>query len=480
MPKRFLTESYEAFGRWQKLGDDTATLPGQLRFDPVSGLSLTLVGHFGGAVAALGDMEDDSSCVLLGTTSDVPITLYQCRKSGTAIRFPGEGSTTYRAGFAVIGGHDDGSGEFVTSRVTARIPLLDAWVPVSGLQTTIEQTADDQLSRFSNSYSPAQELSINFSWGEIQISPAASLLGATTTVNREARIVEWLDITIELNEEESFGDVLNNRVGPLVDLATLLTSYPAEPTYVGLVIPRSDDSGATDGGSVTLDVLYQAANATAPAVDRVDWSRFLVPPTDTRTPSFEVLAQRWFECRGRFKRSMDMLFGMERSPRGTFTEVRFLTLCHAAEAMHRDQPLPQHRWTSARYKEIQTAAIDAVDDPETQAVLKAQLRFANDVTLRERLIALRDQSIGPSSDLVSDEAVARIVRARNRLTHSSTSELRGLEATEDLYYLTKCVLWILRCGFLSALGFSPEETGALVRQNREFQWLAEAYLSKVE
>ena len=175
---------------------------------------------------------------------------------------------------------------------------------------------------------------------------------------------------------------------------------------------------------------------------------------------------------------MDMVFGMERSPRGTYTEVRFLTLCHAAEAMHRDQPLPQERWTKQEYKALQASASGALsDDDDTKAFLKEQLKFAKDLTLRERLKALRDWALGsdPDTSVISDAVIARIVKARNNLTHSSTKDLARLEDSPGLHYLSQYVVWLMRACFLVELGLTPEQVSSRLESSDQFRWLQKSF-----
>lgn len=478
MAKHLLTESHRHIGRWHVLGHEAEELPGELTYDPEVGLRLKIVGLFGGfpRVMREGDATEQHP-VILGSTAKHEITLYNCAQVNKQINMPGDGSTTFRAVFAVIGGHADGEDLPSVDEMVVRIPLLDAWHPESGLGMQMTQSPEMHLTEYSNSYSPPPSVEVELPWGQIKIVPAATFHHSNSTADRTSSITEWLDIAIVLSEEEAVDVVLNERISPLVDLATLLTSYPAQITYLGLQAQVVGLDDVLMEMRQTMDVLFQPSFAgTLPPV-KVDERRFLLPPKAEDCPSVEDLLTRWYECRDRLKRSMDMVFGMERSPRGTYTEVRFLTLCHAAEAMHRDQPLPQERWTRQEYKALQASALDALADDATRAFLKEQLKYAKDLTLRDRLMALRDWALGADlgTAMISDAVIARIVKARNNLTHSSTKDLARFDDSPDLYYLSQYVIWLMRACFLIELGLNREQVSALLASSTQFRWLQASF-----
>ncbi len=478
MVKHLLTESHRFIGRWHVLGHEHEALPGELTYDPEMGLRLEVVGLFGGFPGSMREGDPyERHPVILGSTSKHQITLFNCAQVNQQINIPGVGSTTFRAVFAVVGTQADGADLPTVDEMVVRIPLLDAWHPVSGLGMQMTQTPEMRLEEYATSYTPPSTIEADLPWGQIRIVPAANFHHSNSTVDRTASITEWLDVSIVLTAEESIDVILNERISPLVDLATLLTSYPAQITYLGLQAQVVGLDDEPIGMRETMDVLFQPSFAGTPAPAKVDEGRFLLPPNADDCPKTEELLTRWFACRDRLKRSMDMLFGMERSPRGTYTEVRFLTLCHAAEAMHRDQPLPQERWSKQEYKVLQASALGAVADEEAKAFLKEQLKYAKDLTLRDRLRALRDMALEADADppVISDAVLARIVKARNNLTHSSTKDLARIEDSPDLYYLAQYVVWLMRACFLIELGLTREQVTARVRASDQFRWLQKSF-----
>lgn len=475
MIKRLLTEKHRAVGHWHVAGHPDDLLPGELTYEPDRGLRLDVVGHFGGGFPqslSLGESGEEHA-VVLGETSDQEITLYGCTQANQTFKIPGHGSTTYQPSMALLGAHDSGEDPLSADQVTVRIPVLDAWIPMSGLSVSI--TSDDpegtSLKGYSNRYEPIEGLNIDLDWGRLRVTPAATFKGSGTFGDRSASINEWFDFVLELDEDTPFNDILNERVGPLVDLATLVTSHVATPIYIGLMAPVENLDGTPADRRSPLDVLFQQGWGDVSKDAKVEDRRFLLPARRPESPPVAEIVQRWYVSRNRFKRTMDMLFGMERSPRGTYTEVRFLTLSHAAEAMHRDQELPQERYTRTEYKHLQKAALDSIKDEAAKGFLKEQLRYAIDLSFKERLIALRDHSLGPGSNVISNEVITRIVKARNDLIHSSTSQLRRLESPASIYFLSQYVKWLIRSCLLLELGLNATDVAHLLQSNERFSWL---------
>jgi hypothetical protein len=473
-----LTHPYRFFGEWHVLDHDDEALAGDLTYEPDGGLRLDVVGHFGGIPSSVAEGDPvKSHPIVLGQTKNRQITLYGCTQVATSITIPGPGSTTYAPNFALFGAHDDGRDPFASTSVKVRIPLLDAWLPMSGLshEMHLDETSR-QFDEFVHRYKAQKPFEIDMPWGAIKVSPAATLGGAPTLVDRETRMSEWFDLTFRFSEPELVTDILADRVAPLVDLVSLLTLVPALPTYFALlesIGPRNSRPAATR--EIALDVLYHHPRAAEPT-PKVDSDRFLVRPDSPGVRPFPELVKTWYGARDAYQRSMDMLFGMERSPRGTYTEVRFLILCHAAEALHRDKPLPQERYTKSEYKSLQRRALAALaGEPAAEAFLKEQLRYANQLTLRERLVALRNAALGEDSEDISDDLIGRTVKARNNLTHSSTADLARLEDTGDLYYLAEYVVWLLRASFLAELGLSQSDVCEVLGDNRRFSWLKRSF-----
>jgi hypothetical protein len=475
MSRLLITEPARFVGTWHVLGNEDEALAGELTYDPEVGLRLEVIGHFGPIppVVREGD-ELRAYPVILGLTRNRQISLYVCSQVNSTIVIPGSGSTTYRPVFALFGAHEADPGLCFAKRVKIAIPLLDAWLPLSGLSH--EMHADATGAHFDeivHRYKTQKAFDIDLPWGSIRVVPSVNMSGSATFSDRNARMHEWFDLIFTFNEKEEIGDILNERVGPLVDLVTLLTSLPALPTYLAVleqVGPRHANLDAPRP-ELVMDILYGHPRAAEPE-PTADPDRFLVESGTPGMPSFADLVKVWFGSRARYQRAMDMAFGMERTPRGTYTEVRFLTLCHAAEALHRDQRLPQEHYSRTEYKALQQKALKSLaGDPEAQAFLKEQLRYANQLTLRERLVALRNSAVGEHSKLITDTVIGRVVTARNNLTHSSTADLKRLEDSADLYYLAQCVSWLIRSVFLAEVGLDPSQVSRVLEQSHQFSWL---------
>jgi hypothetical protein len=401
------------------------------------------------------------------------ITLHDCTRSGSTMSFPGRGSTIYTAGWAIFGTH--ANYPLTSNSITVRIPNLDGWLPIGGLATEFEAEQDGRrIKRLTGTYQPPPTVNFAIPGGHLDIVPAASFSASPTSLDRQVRFTEWFDVRLRLDEPMPVSEVLVTHLGPLADLTTLLTSRPAHLSRLGVMAAVESLDGTPLDVEMPLDILFHQFGASVNSRPLRE-SDFLLDPTDEETPTLEDLVTRWYDCRTKFKRSMDIAFGAERHPGQTYTEVKFLTICHAAEAFHRDHGLSQNRWTKSEYRDRREAALSAVQGTDMEPFVKDQLRHANDITLLERLRSLAAHALGQDQSLVSDDVLKRIKTARNNYTHSSTKELAKLDSAPDLHYLTQYTLWILRAGFLRELGLEPEQVTGVLLKNAHFSWLRNSF-----
>jgi hypothetical protein len=234
-------------------------------------------------------------------------------------------------------------------------------------------------------------------------------------------------------------------------------------------VQYAEGSGSSEYRQV-FDVVFNSSwrfNVDERPLDR----DFLIPP-DEALALFPGLVTAWYDCYNTYKRTVDMAFGVTRLGDGTPSETRFLTLCHAAEAMHRDSGLEQYRMNQPDYRRLGKSAVQALgDDTEAIAFLKEQLRHARSVSLRDRLQALRDAGADTEDQLISNTLIGRIVGARNNLVHGSTADGKYVHDPGLLYYLSEYVRWIIKLNLLTNLhleGFSAAQT---IRSNGRFDWL---------
>jgi hypothetical protein len=383
------------------------------------------------------------------------------------------GPTVYRASWAVVGGHPGDPSPLGASKVRARIPLLDSWLPAGGLSFSVPETAQVGETAYTIDFERVPDLVVDAEWGTVTIRQRCETVDPSPTGPRLASVREWFDVELEFPAEERIETVVNERVGAVLDFATLITGYTADLERLAVVCDVDRGNGRVHPEE--FDVLYARAGIGGTDLTEVDDERFLLDPTDPAVPSAEDLLGRWLEVRATYRRPASMLFGAQRSPKGTYTEVKFLTLCHGAEALHRDRDPGAERIPGDEWEALKEEMVSNISDPTFLAVFQEHLHFANKIALIGRLKALRDDAFGASSDVISDDILDAIKRDRNELVHSETARLGRLPRSDRLYYLGEYVILLMKACLLRDLGLTPAQTAAVVRGSPMYRYLQDSF-----
>lgn len=463
-----LTEPLRATGEWSILGSDQR-LSGELVYDPDSGIRLSLMGRFADLdPPATSPGLDRVERTITGWTPSLEVTLYGCTQTRA-----GMGPTVYRADWAVIGGHPDDPGLLGASKVRARIPLLDSWLPAGGLSFTVPETAQVGETAYTIDFKRVPDLVVEAGWGTVTIRQRCETVDPSPTGPRLASVREWFDIELGFPAEERIETVVNERVGAVLDFATLMTGYTADLERLAVVCDV--DHGNDHVYAEEFDVLYARSGIAGTDLTEVDDERFLLDPADPVVPSVEDLLGRWLEVRARYRRPASMLFGAQRSPKGTYTEVKFLTLCHGAEALHRDRDPGAERIPGEEWDVLKEQMLANVTDPGFREAFQEHLHFANKMALIDRLKALRDHAFGAESDVIGDGVLNAIKKDRNELVHSETARLGRLPRSDRLYYLGEYIALLMKACLLRDLGLTADQTGTVIETSPMHRYLRESF-----
>ncbi len=108
------------------------TVPGKLKFHPVEGLKLQLIGSFKGPKNFNTFLQLP---IILGLTSTgEPITLYKCYESQSHMSVPGFLSSSFIASFAFLGCHFKEEEEIRFDSLSINYSHLEEWTGITGFQ----------------------------------------------------------------------------------------------------------------------------------------------------------------------------------------------------------------------------------------------------------------------------------------------------------------------------------------------------------
>lgn len=456
MSEPWLSETCTWTGRWWLPDKPEESHAGFLTYDPLAGLELTLVGGFEDRIIrqeglnALVVVEGSRTWdVLHGVAGNKPVTLIDClatHSSSSGLGFGGPDKQTVQAHTALIGVHLSTPTDAVFVEAQAAIEDLLLWTGQGGLSASI--AVETQTQR------PTGESTISIApvaTREVEVAGAKVALQHWLTLpnyvqERRGTMAYARDtavLSVAPERPTTFGD-LDGMVQSIQDLVSLATHRGAAVLWCRLLVNREDPTGST---SIPRKVdLYQRRETVGdPDARSVDPHEMLFDLADL---PYEEVLPRWFEIRGRFRATCNMLLGM-RYGEGGYVEAQLITIAAAAEALH-DQLQHEPPIPPADFATLRQALVDAVP-VERREWIKSVV--SNRPSLRMRLNALADRLPKDCRNtLVPDvgEWAKRTARARNDLSHAGQSK----QTIDDMYAVVEVTKAVVLLNLLMELGLS--------------------------
>lgn len=192
---------------------------------------------------------------------------------------------------------------------------------------------------------------------------------------------------------------------------------------------------------------------------------------------FGLLLPRWFEIKGKFAATVNMIRGTWYMPDG-YLESELVVAVAAAESMHRALGLPPPI-AEAEFSDIRKTLLDTVSR-ERKAWLSGLLA-RNEPTLKERLVELahRPDSEAMGALVPDPETWAKKAReARNGIAHTGHASTLSLDELHAVARVTSAVVLL---NLLHEIGLSPEVLRKGVADNNRLRHaakLARAHLTR--
>jgi len=122
-----LFQSFSVKGDWWLPDKEDISIPGDLTFDKSEGLVLVLRGFFGDGVPAY-DSYSTQPTIILGDSSEGPLTLYQTYLTGWSMSGSGKYETTFTALYLFFGTHFVNENEMIFETMRISFSNLESWV----------------------------------------------------------------------------------------------------------------------------------------------------------------------------------------------------------------------------------------------------------------------------------------------------------------------------------------------------------------
>lgn len=472
-----LDKSAEWTGHWWLPDAAESTVPGVLRYDPVDGLRLDLIGGFEDRVlrqvrpGVLVDQGTKTWPVILGLADNKEVTLIDCWPSHSksyGVGFTGPHKQTIGAMTGLIGVHLSEIEHAAFTELRVSVENLGHWSSSSAFAGAIGIENDKMDGTGHISVSPVEEPCVTVDGTKLTLAHEHTLPHFDR--RRGETIGRMRDTVFVRLEPESPYTLASAREDARViqDLLSLATHRPSALLWMQLRLQDGSDETPHGHQQPPHDVeVYTDSTVQGDAEAQA------VGPRDVLFTCEEVpfadIVTRWWQTRRAFHAATNMVLGLRYAP-ARYLEGNLLTAVGAAEVMHRAFGMEKVRIPEEQFQALRDTVLSCTPD-EHKSWIKGSIR--NDVTLRERL---RDLAARPGSEamtrLVPDvEEWAKVsTQARNDLAHTGITARHSMD---ELVAAVRVTTAVVIMNLLQELGISESSQFEIVRNNPELRRTSE-------
>lgn len=469
-----LDASSEWAGLWSLPDDPDHQVPGVLRYEPVAGLVLSLIGTFEDRImfsSSPGVQVHQGSRtweVIHGVAERREITLLGCVPTGThrtyGARVDSPDKQTVKAATALIGAHVHGWDDKAFAAVEVSVEDFRVWADSSVFEVGRGSTAGKLDGSGCISVKPAETQSVFVEGTEFRLDHRHTmpyfddLKGETI-----GRMRDTASMRVVPPGACSLSDALSSA-GFVQDLIALATHRAAGVIWLRLELTEKDPPLRDDLPAPRrhADVLYRPSALGKHDAKAVDHSSVFF--TCASIP-FEEIIPRWCEAHGRLQAAINMILGLRYAP-ARYVENNLLTAVGAAEVLHRGLDIDERPMPADEFKSMREAMLEHVPEEHLDR-FKGAIR--NDPTLRDRLYALAAR---PDPEAIAqlvpdvDRWARRTTRARNDLAHEGRTPDHSVE---ELVVVVKVTTAVVILNVLHDLGLPAQRQREIVRDQPQLR-----------
>ncbi|MGC0411427.1 hypothetical protein RKD32_004350 [Streptomyces sp. SAI-195] len=403
-------------------------------------------GADGSTIAKLGPPDNQPNLTLYGEIIHGyarKVTLFECR----TVRRRSHGllgsdleEQTLEAEWSILGSHEDES--FTVKTCSFRFPNVDEWTAQGSYN--LEFHKDRSSGKIS--YERPEDLS----------APIAANQG-TVTVRTDLRLPNWnlngsgfsyhTRIVLEELPHVTISQLINQYIGPVVQLVTLCTSKDSSPASIEV----KDSSG----GRWCL--------VHHPVIKETQEKRKLLNPLLTLEDVGILGVAEWISEYSRISPIPALVSNIAASERTRTVENKVLELAASFEGLHRRLYPHVRRMSKAQADRIRRMARNSVPEEFAQVVNDA-LFHLYDPTYHERLVQLLDDVEAIAPGIVGDREqwLHQVKSARNGFAHQLPNAGKG--DIESLHALSQSLRWVLTFRLLQLTGMNEEILTQRIRE----------------
>lgn len=464
----FMNE-FEYNGIWWLPENPINKISGTLKFHPIEGANLELIGSFKGLKDLNAFLQPN---IILGIASNGKIiTLYKCYESQSHMSMPGFLSSCFIACVLFLGHHFEKEEDIIFDSLSLNYSNLEEWTRITGFQFKLETDSKNHLTRHEVRYSFPQKVEAKLD--NLNISFDYNFTSGGDRI-KEVNLKQTMFIKIDPHEPIHFNDYQRNICYHIQNFLCLAMGRAVYP----LIIKGKSKACKTELSD--RKVAYNDILIFYPTKDLSDLSKKIHPfdmlfSFGDISDNFEKCLRNWFAKSEALHPAYDLYFGTLYNP-SMYLQHEFLSLIQAIESYHRR--IHDGKYLSDDdYALIYKTLIKAIPqdvDKDFRKSLKQKLKYHNEFSLRKRLKEILEEC-GDVMDLLihdNESFIEDAVNTRNFLTHYDKSIEIKVKSDQELYILVQKMKFILEIRFLIGLEMPMETIKALVSRNQKYQYLA--------
>ncbi len=465
-------KSFELVGYWWLPTNPGKTIAGTLKFDPINGGSLDLLGSFQD-FPEFGKVFDVD--IILGFADGKKITLHRCYATGSNMSLTAGGPVSLKSSFLVsvvlLGHHFEKNEDVVFKSLSVSYSYLEDWTQITGFQFALQSDKENHLSQYEVKYKFPDKVEVKI--GDTNLSFDYSFSDGGDKI-KEFKLVQTTFLKIEpsvaCHIDAYFRDFLYHAQN-FISLGVGRAVYPLIMKGKNENCKVELEKGRTAYNDI--EVFYKVKEFQEPSkkLHPLDMVFLFGDVKD----EFEKYLNNWFKRAELILPVYDLYFATLYSSK-MYLQHEFLSLVQALEVYHR-RVYGGKYVSDENFKDVYEKLVGAIPtetENDFKASLTGKMKYLHEYSLRKRLKKITDDLSGVVGILIKDVGsfIDDVESTRNFLTHYDKSLEEKKRDGKELYMLTEQMKFLLEMCFLLEMGMPMDKVKQLATRNQRYQYLA--------
>src|SRR5659263_356045 len=455
----FIMDQFEYEGSWWLPENPVYKISGTLKFHPIEGAYLELIGAFKKFIDFKTLLEPK---IILGNTSDGIITLYDCFENRSS--FAGLFTSSFYVNVIFKGHHFEKEEDIIFNNLSINYSHLEEWTKISGFIIYPDTDESHRTKNVDVFYTYPQKVEAKLENLNISLDYDFSL---NMKGIEEYHLKQITFIKMEPDKPIHYNEFQNNiccHIQNFLSLAMGKAIYPLIIKGENASCKKESPDGSVKFKKISI---FYSMNRLPDLSKQINRKEMFFQFEDI-SDNFEKYLNNWMKKSEILKPVYGLYFGTLYNPT-MYHEHKFLSLIQAIESYHRR--VHDGKYVSEdEYAKIYEQLINAIPDlsnKDLKESLKKRMQYGNEFSLRKRLKEIIKKCNSFTNSLIPNETefIEDIVNTRNFLTHyDKKGENQAKVTYKEMDNLVKKMKCLIKICFLIEMEISKERIETLVRR----------------